>query len=589
MGVMAKTMLGLVLVSIAGLWPASAKTFLRHQSANTQEEVEASLLTELAGTFKEGATKEHILKLETALRPMYETLPQEQDGSLSHAVVRYALHRFFAQRGWFIRGLEPAGTARNASSEEALRDLQEWVPSFLQGFLEQLSGGHGISLRELAVLAGTLEDLIHKEAIGRLEQAFNALKLPLDLKLDDEQIAEVLEVYMMIYMLGGNFSIKDPAGVRRAHMAFVKQVKDWGNIQTWMDEVREEVHPSASARPVLDFAGAGQVVEAISERYGSYNEKECKSLKSELLSVESQKAGRVRLPEFYKKGLNGVFEFNEKLEYLRALGALDESDPTQPYVIVPNYVGSRPNCLVASSFYVICCRNECEDLMSTLERSIGDEYAKPEQVLLMVRSLSSDTIAAPRNLSATLVKRLESIAAANEGKVPLHGRLFAQWMHHAYPRECPYPHPSGTVSPQTPDEWMQENGQQDAKVSTEEMVAHVDKDKCTSSNCTEKPTGDEARKHHHFEENELPWSESEELLVPARRVPFSSAEPLPSERRGYFRTLVCFIALTSMASGLVWAFKKLDLDAKSSSSALPLHGKAVKSDEKRSEDFFKMA
>ena len=35
---------------------------------------------------------------------------------------------------------------------------------------------------------------------------------------------------------------------------------------------------------------------------------------------------------------------------------------------------------------------------------------------------------------------MEQVASHHGGKVPLHGRLFAQWLHHAFPRECPYPH-----------------------------------------------------------------------------------------------------------------------------------------------------
>merc|ERR1719316_2214504 len=101
---------------------ASAKGFMR--KAATQEEVEASLLTELAATFRPSAKNDHVNSLEIALRPMYAAVPQEIDGTLSHTVVRYVLHRFFAQRGWFIRGLEPAGNSRNSSVE----DLQEWIP-----------------------------------------------------------------------------------------------------------------------------------------------------------------------------------------------------------------------------------------------------------------------------------------------------------------------------------------------------------------------------------------------------------------------------------------------------------------------------
>jgi len=518
---------------------AVAKGLRRTGAANTREEVEASLLAELAGTFRPSATNDHILALEEGLRPMYAAVPQNADGTLGHNVVRYVLHRFFVQRGWFIRGLE--GDARNSSTDNALQDLQEWVPSFLQGFLEQLAGGRGISLRELAVLAATMEDLIHKESVSRLEQAFRALDLPLDTKLDEPHIKEVLEVYMMIYMLGGNFTITNPAGVRNAHKVFTQKVKDWVPVQEWMVEVKKTVHPTLGP---LDFAATSEVVEAIGERYGTYNLKECTTLKSELLDIESQKAGRVSLPDFYKQGLKGVFEFNEKIEYLRDLGALDENDPARPYVIVPNYVGSRPNCMVASSFYVVCCPNECEDLMGKLEREIGAELAPPDKILSLITSMSSDTVSAPRTLSETLKKRLYKIADGNKGSVPLHGRLFAQWMHHAYPRECPYPHAAGTTNPQTPDEWMQATGQQDSKASKEELMAHV-------QNSTVTPIGKEARHQHHFEENELPWNEAEELLVPT----VAKAIEKPIDKRGRFRAVLSFLLLSSMGIGLVWAWR----------------------------------
>merc|ERR1719510_1271716 len=46
----------------------------------------------------------------------------------------------------------------------------------------------------------------------------------------------------------------------------------------------------------------------------------------------------------------------------------------------------------------------------------------------------------PRPLPASLVAKLSGIAAHNGGAVPLHGRLFTQWLHFAFPHECPYPH-----------------------------------------------------------------------------------------------------------------------------------------------------
>merc|ERR1712187_1078287 len=41
--------------------------------------------------------------------------------------------------------------------------------------------------------------------------------------------------------------------------------------------------------------------------------------------------------------------------------------------------------------------------------------------------------------------QLRRMAETQGGKVPLHGRLFAQWLHYAFPRECAFPHRAGTA------------------------------------------------------------------------------------------------------------------------------------------------
>ena len=109
---------------------------------------------------------------------------------------------------------------------------------------------------------------------------------------------------------------------------------------------------------------------------------------------------------------------------------------------------ARPNCLEASGLppdvayvlralgrYAICCRNECEELQGQLESRLQGAVAEPKEVLAMVSSMASDTVAAPRELSEQLRNRLQEVAEMHGGRVPIHGRLFAQWMHHAFPRE----------------------------------------------------------------------------------------------------------------------------------------------------------
>merc|ERR1712048_1223009 len=70
-------------------------------------------------------------------------------------------------------------------------------------------------------------------------------------------------------------------------------------------------------------------------------------------------------------------------------------------------------------------------------------------------------------LSPGMKDQLHDIARASPGGlVPLHGRLFAQWLHYAFPRECPFPHRSGETVALSPLEF----GDQYA-ASEEEMAA----------------------------------------------------------------------------------------------------------------------
>merc|ERR1719210_1232467 len=114
--------------------------------------------------------------------------------------------------------------------------------------------------------------------------------------------------------------------------------------------------------------------------------------------------------------------------------------------------------------------------MGDLESKVGTFSATPGRIAELVGNLASETVAAPRQLPETLLSRLDQVAAHNGGEVPLHGRLFAQWMHHAYPLDCPFPHEAGTLNPQTHEEWIQAEG--DAQMTDEEITQHVEADAC---------------------------------------------------------------------------------------------------------------
>lgn len=495
--------LTLVIAVFAGTMPVVEAGSLRKSTLLSVAEAETSLVSELAG----GVSAARLAELEDALRPTYESLPKHVDGNLGHQAVRYVLHRLFVQRhSWYIRGLEPSDDVPPPYLHG------EWVPAYLQGLLEQRLGEGGIDLQLLAALAAALEDLVYKEVYGQLASVYELHGLDATASIDSRMTGDVLSTYMMLYLRGGNFTLLGPDELEFDKLWFSSHYADWPKVEVFLDEI-EGRHLNASYDRTLDFTAAARMVSEISQRFGSFNDGECRNLKSALLKIEGQTNGRVRLSDFYKTGAHSHWNFNEKTGYLRTIGALDESDPSQPRIIVPNYISSRTNCLEASSLYAVCCRNECEDLMGHLEGVIGGPTAGVGRVVELVAALSSDTVVAPRNISATLLNRLGDIAEGNGGHVPLHGRLFAQWMHHAFPLECPYPHEAGTINPQTPDEWIKETGGDDHRVSEEEVQWHM-------ANFTCNETSPCAAAELDPDIFELPWSDVEEIFAnrPLRRA-----------------------------------------------------------------------
>merc|ERR1719145_50803 len=223
-------------------------------------------------------------------------------------------------------------------------------------------------------------------------------------------------------------------------------------------------------------------------------------MKRKLVDMERGNTGRVPLSRFYGNSISDKeWIFTESVQYLKLLGALDDTDPSSMSVIISNYLNGANNCVAGSKFYDVCCIDECDALVSHLEHQLVASEASPERILSLVAALPSDTVKAPRTLPDVLTSRLREIAAHHGGSVPLHGRLFAQWMHHAFPRECTYPHMSGTTSSLTPSEFMRSGGS--LTITPEQHATLLDdakKDSMTSDG------GDERA---------LPWSTEEELFV----------------------------------------------------------------------------
>jgi hypothetical protein len=511
-----------------------ANTFLKakptsHQERISEEDIQTSLLAEVEGTFGEGSASSRLKQMKESLAPMFAALPKNENGYLSHSTVRYALHRLFVQRhGWFIKGLHEAGGHRNSSADVGI--LKEQVPAYVQDLFEKRLKGRGFGLHELGVLAATVEHLVHNEAIKRLGDVFKVYDYLPSSPLNEDQVDEVLDMYMTGYILGENLATMTFQEAMDAKDEMPDIFMAWNATKDFVRSVRKNItqyESSAEQRASgsIEFSLVARTAERIGEQFGAFQDHECKHIKASLVAMEEAGTGRVRLSDFWRPALNdpnGSWQFGESLSYLRQLGVLDESDAKNLRVIIPNYVSSPSNCIASSSFYSVCCMDECEGLLGHLEIKIAAPEAAPEQIAMLVTGLSSSSVAAPRKLSQVLRQRLDEIAEVHGGSVQLHGRLFAQWMHHAFPRECPYPHLSGTTNPQTPDEWLQSTGEE-TMATEEEMQGVIEQDQ---SNRTQAPHIDS-----------LPWSSSEELLFERRGA---------SERSGVVSTIRNILLVSAM-------------------------------------------
>ena len=172
-------------------------------------------------------------------------------------------------------------------------------------------------------------------------------------------------------------------------------------------------NPLSETSRGYSFEVAATASARATERYGKWsNEEECRELKENLVELDREGSGRVRLTDFYSKvsvGNNWFFE--ETPEYLRELGVLDESFSSRGMqLVIPNYVQSASNCIEVSSFYSICCLKRCDSLLGVVERAIRAPMASLNRIPPVVQRLLNAREVEARNVTTQLVAQLEAIA-----------------------------------------------------------------------------------------------------------------------------------------------------------------------------------
>jgi len=510
---------------------ASAKSFLDAKVGAS--EVESTVSSQLAGM----ANVAQLLKIEEELRPMYASLPKNKHGRLDPVTVRYALHRYFLQKhGWYVNGLGHVNSTEGVAAATTI--MKDRAPAFIQSIFERRLQGQGLSHHDLSVFAATLTDLIHSEVGANVERVYAALELPKVGPVLREEHEMATKAYLLTYLSSGTEEVTSMDELPAVERSFDYDYPAWNATLMWASDLKSTTDESdrRCLNPFVlhenTFEKQVSFLQEVGHRLGTFQNLECRRLKDQLVEMEDVGTGRVPLTRFYRGILNGEFQFTESVEYLRHMGALDDTNPKRMSVVIPNYIQSQSNCLAGSSFYSVCCFDECEGLLGQVEREVQGPSAPPSQIITVVSKMQSDTVHAPRNISNLLLNRLEEIASLHGGTVPLHGRLFAQWMHHAYPLECRFPHVVGATNRISPDEWMDEVDIDSAQVSEEEMLTLV---RLEEQHATTPGAKSEA----------LPWTTVEELV--AGHLAQADASPASA----FLRALRCALAALVLASLVV--------------------------------------
>lgn len=543
-------------VVLSSFQAATGRGFLVDNSGENVESLRKDLQTameEVLGCGGQRIKPERLVDIELVVAPMWRTMPSASgNGRLDWRSLRYVAHRYFMQTSsLLIKGLEPSRLLGDSESGAA-EILSKAVPEHVDIML----GGHhvekGYSLDEAVSFLAALEQLIFDSETNLLERVYRQQKTSTQEAIGKPQIKNVLEAYLVHWMMG-----TDEEGIRILlgnrtileenfpHWLDLKGFVD-GRVKTLNFE-RGQAPKQGFGKSLMDekysFDDTHEVVGGITRSFQHYWESECSSMKNQLVDMDRAGTGRVGLSDFYGTGMDQDWRFGESEDYLRQLGVLDESSPWRgKQVIIPNYLQAASNCIVSTSHYLVCCSNECEGLLGEIENQIGRPTASPEEILEIVGSLSSSSSKddEPPVLDAGLADQLRSVAAPHGGQVPIHGRLFAQWLHYTFPRECPFPHKAGTFAAHTltPTEFGTEYF-----ASKEEMTRHA------ARQGADKEAGEE-------EDFMAQWSAEEELFAD-----YSGHLVAPWEKKS--TTAFVLVVLVGLIAAAAFAMTGKSLDGNS--------------------------
>jgi len=418
---------------------------------------------------------QHLNAINATISPIFDALPKNSNSRISAPGLRHVVHRYFGEAlGWVVKGFEPHAANITEAQGGGGKILRSNLPGFAAAVIEKEMSHGGFALKDVVSAIVVVEQLMFNEATDAVDASYRLNQHSPSDMLGRQDMFSMLHSYMILEMLEGNASdarqhFVDRENIQEIYPNFERTALFLEDL-TGDFEFRRRFASNPFAADEYCFEDTAHIAEEFTKEFSRWSNHECIDMKEALVEMDKFGTGRVRLADFYRMSEGGAWQFLESAEYLRTLGVLDESSTVLgPQVIIPNYVTGSNNCIASTPFYSACCINECMGLMHQLESQIRAPSASASEVAQAVEHIVSSSMTGPRTLTASLRSKLDEVANVHGGKVPLHGRLLAQWLHYAFPRECPFPHVTGTVSSMSPFQYAAKVGEEALAASPEEM------------------------------------------------------------------------------------------------------------------------
>jgi len=288
--------------------------------------------------------------------------------------MKYTMRRYFsATHAWVVKGFEEHSDGMNASNSQ-VDILQSKVPGFVRSALEQRFQHQGFTLDDMVSMVAVVESLAFNEVVRGVELSFALNYFAPGAILSEVQLQEVLDSYLITEMLEGT---TDAAQHAADKSNILERYPNWYNAVTFLADIsgsdgfgRQSIKNPFTEKTFV-FEDAVRMAGRISEEFGPWSSYECHDMKNILSERDPHETGRVKLSDFYRASQDGAWQFLEPSEYLRQLGALDESSEyLGPQVIIPNYITGMSNCITSAPYFSICCLNECDLISEHIEGAI---------------------------------------------------------------------------------------------------------------------------------------------------------------------------------------------------------------------------